>query len=275
MAAIALMVSACDKIEPDADGNYTTYAGPKIEWSDTVNVEITNPKHNALVEKYTGPRCTNCPTADEALDNLHHTLGDRLVTVAITHYEEAPLLGLDTRTNEGEQWGRYFGITFRPTAMLNRTNGDGQWDLFTGTSAISAMSSDVNAAIGQTPKVALEATAARQADSVQLTIDLEVLANLSVPLNVTVAITEDSLRYPQMTPNDIDEEYPHNHILRKVITDIWGSTVTTSATAGKSYQGRVKFGLGSVSVPQNAHIVVFATDANTREVLNVTQCDID
>ncbi len=271
--ALALMFASCDKIEPDANGNYTVYAGPEIMWSE--GSAVADHGHNALVEKYTGPRCSNCPNADAALDAIHESLGSRLVVMSITHYQEEPLAGLDTRTDDGGEWARYFGVSYRPTAMLNRTNVNGQWDLFVGAPAISGIGSSINAVGSEQAKVAIDVTATQTGDSTDITFNVELLADVDYPLNITLAVTEDSLKYPQLTPTGTDPEYSHNHILREVITDLWGVEVTSSASAGKIYQGRIKVALKSVEDVKNAHIVAFATDAATRQVLNCAQCEVE
>ncbi|MBR1851503.1 MAG: Omp28-related outer membrane protein [Bacteroidales bacterium] len=271
---IALLATSCDTIEPDANGNYTTYAGPQISWTD--GTALSDHSHKALVEKYTGPRCSNCPVADQALELAHEQVGDRLVLVSITHPDEEPLgASLDTRTDDGSTWARFFGVSFRPTAMLNRTNNDGQWDLFTGSPAISGMTPAIESANAQTPLVALDCHATQQGDSTDITLNLELLDAVDYPLNITIVTTEDSLAYPQLTNSTPISDYRHNHILRQVVTDLWGNTVTTSAPAGKTYQGRIKVVLRSIQDLQNAHIVAFATNANTRQVLNAAQCSIE
>ena len=82
-----MCVVSCDKIEP---GNYTVYAGAPVVWEPGTAFDAVQ---RAYVEKYTGPKCSNCPLADVTLDAAHGQFGDRLAIVSINH-----------PTGQGVQW---------------------------------------------------------------------------------------------------------------------------------------------------------------------------
>lgn len=253
----------CDKIESE---EYTVYDGAVITWS-TGNA-IANPVQRAYVEKYTGPRCNNCPTADVTLGNIHNA---RVVMVSINHptgqglpYPNQP----DLRTDGGTAWDQYFGINAIPAAYINR-NMENQYLGDMGT-----IGGGIDAALGATPVVALEATAT-SGSRIDVDINLEFLEDYSDPVTVTVALVEDSLKYRQLMPDgSIDDEYVHNHMLRKVVTGFWGRDVETSGKAGEALKGSLSFSAPADVVLENSHVVVFISDKSSRRVINCASSTI-
>jgi hypothetical protein len=255
---------SCDKIE---EGEYTVYDGAKVTWS-TAAASLT-PVQRVYVEKFTGPRCSNCPLADATLSTIHN---ERVVMVSINHptgqgtpYPEQP----DMRTDGGTVWDKWFGVNAIPAAYINR-------DLsrqYLGD--MSNIVGAINQALTVQPVIALEASAYGAIDEVDVVIELQFVKDYTQPLTVTVALVEDSLVYRQLLPdNSIDDNYVHNHMLRKVATGFWGADVEASGTAGEALMGRVDFSVDSDVNLEKSHVVVFLSDKATRKVLNCVQCNI-
>ncbi len=260
-AAAFLTLAACDTIDSD---EYTVYDGAQVSWSAAP--QALEAVQRAYVEKYTGPRCNNCPGADRTLDEAHHQYGDRLVVVSINHptgqgipYPGSP----DMRTDGGTAWDHHFGITYLPSAHLNRT------ELYTGDI------SNVIPVIGQTltaaPQAAISVQATAEGSSVNITADIQLLQNVASPLTLTAAIIEDSLVYRQLDGTAAIDDYAHNHMLRKVITSYWGADLPTGQTL---LRGTFSFTPADDIVLENSHIVVFLSDKNSRRVLNCASCKI-
>ena len=113
-SAAALLLAACDKIPAD---QYTTNTGGGGDNWQNANV------HRVYVEKYTGPKCPNCPAADVTLNEAHHLYGDNLVVISVNHPvgQGIPFPGdQDLRTDDGTAWDNYYGINAIPTAFVNR-----------------------------------------------------------------------------------------------------------------------------------------------------------
>ena len=224
------LTTACDKIE---EGEYTVYDGAVVSW--TAGSPIANPVQRAYVEKYTGPRCSNCPTADATLAAIHN---ENVVVVSINHPtgQGMPFPGEpDMRTDGGTAWDQYFGINAIPAAYINRDRT---------TQYLGEMGnivSALNTALGQEPTVALEVSAVHGA-KVDITVDLQFLRSYSNPVTLTAAIVEDSLVYKQLLPdNSVDETYAHNHMLRKVITGFWGRDIEANGSEGEALRGTLSF----------------------------------
>ena len=258
------LTTACDKIE---EGEYTVYDGAVVSW--TAGSPIANPVQRAYVEKYTGPRCSNCPTADATLAAIHN---ENVVVVSINHPtgQGMPFPGEpDMRTDGGTAWDQYFGINAIPAAYINRDRT---------TQYLGEMGnivSALNTALGQEPTVALEVSAVHGA-KVDITVDLQFLRSYSNPVTLTAAIVEDSLVYKQLLPdNSVDENYAHNHMLRKVITGFWGRDIEANGSEGEALRGTLSFAPAEDINLANSHIVVFVSDKNSRRVLNCASCKIE
>ena len=61
LASVFIFVS-CDKIEQE---NYLVFSGAAGEWYEGTGV--SDHSQRAIIEKYTGVRCVNCPSADVAI----------------------------------------------------------------------------------------------------------------------------------------------------------------------------------------------------------------
>ena len=268
---ILMGMSACDKIEPDENGNYIIFAGSTASWTE--GDQIDNPVQRAYVEKYTGPKCSNCPLADETLNAAHEQFGDNLVLVSINHPvgQGIPFSGEpDLRTEDGTAWDSYFGINAIPAAYIDRN---------TATQYQGAMSNivgDINSALQASAKVALEVTAT-QSDKIEIAVNMQLLEDYDSQMTLTLAIVEDSLKYKQLMPNDDREDlYVHNHMLRDVITDIWGIDVDCNGTANECRKAIISYrpDIEGMQIA-NCHIVAFLSDKATRRVINCAQCNIN
>ena len=255
----------CDKINPE---EYTIYDGAVVNWIPD-NSFIT-PVQRVYVEKFTGPRCNNCPMADATLAGIHN---DNVVMVSINHptgqgipYPDQP----DMRTDGGTVWDKYFGINAIPSAYINR-------DMSTQYQGdMSNIVGDINQALTVDPTVALNVYASNQDNEVSIDVFLKYVKNYTKPVTLTVALIEDSLSYRQLLPdNSIDDNYVHNHMLRKVITGFWGANVDATGVEGEAKKGSLSFTVDNDIILDNSHIVAFISDKATRKVLNCASCKID
>ena len=255
----------CDKIE---ESEYTVFDGAVVTWQ-TSEKSIT-PVQRAYVEKYTGPRCSNCPNADVTLAGIHN---DNVVMVSINHptgqgmpYPDQP----DLRTDGGNAWDAWFGINAIPAAYLNR-NRSTQYQ-----GSMSNIVNDINEALTINPTVAMEAEAHNVSGKVNITVNLQFMKEYRNEVTLTIALVEDSLCYKQLLPDgSYDENYVHNHMLRKVITGFWGRDVEAIGAEGEALTGSLSFTPDDDIVLANSHIVAFISDKGTRKVLNCVSCEIE
>ena len=274
IALTALSLGACDKIE---EGNYIVFSGASGEWFDGEGV--ADHSQRALIEKYTGVRCVNCHDADVAINAALSQYGDKLLAVAIHDsclaftrpIGDSP----DMRTPDGDTWSKYFGIFngSYPAALVSRTTTGNAWDIFTPTSGIN---SRVDNVIGQQAKVAVEASAIHQTDAISITVNLEFMQTVSDDLTVTLFIMEDGIVATQRLHDGTDDEnYVHNHVLRDVITDVWGADIDCTGNSGEKRYAVFSYKNFSQNWNlDNCHIVAFISNKSTREIINVAECEI-
>jgi len=275
LASLALLSSACDKIEQD---DYLLFSGAVGEWYDGNGVN--DHSQRAIIEKYTGVRCINCPTADEAISAASSQYGYKLIAVAIHDSSNfTKPIGDNPRlsTPDGNAWSNYFGIRAAgsyPNALINRTSVSGTWDLFTPTSGIN---SRVDNIIANNPSVAVATNASLSGNSINISVDVELLSDISGQMTVTLLIMEDGLVITQRMPDGSDNEnYVHNHVLRDVITDIWGADIDCNGKNGEKRHAMFSYtDFNTDWNIDNCHIVAIVSDKVSRSILNVAQCAIE
>ena len=272
----ALLFAACDKIEPGDNGEYTIFAGATASWMD--GTAIANPVHRALVEKYTGPKCVNCPTADIILTEAHERIGDQMVILAITPGggDGLPYTGQPDVSTE-DAYGGSVNMSL-PFVIVDRVKTE--TNTFSGANTMSGVENVVNSIIAQEAVAALEVSATSAADStVTINVNVNYLQDCDSALSLTLALMEDSLVYYQAgTPTNggsLQPEYRHNHMLRDVITDVWGIDIQAEGRAGEARKARFSYTLPNGVVKDNCHIVAFISNKDSRRVVNCAECKID
>lgn len=277
LASLLFLFAACDKIEPNEEGRYDLFSGAAGSWFD--GTSVADHSQRAFLDKYTGVRCVNCPTADEAINQALATYGDQLVVVAIHDSSNfcKPYTGnTDMRTADGDAWSNYFGVKASgtyPNAMVNRSKSGSSYDLFVPTSGIEGR---VDAVLAQPTRIAVEVESHLSGREASITVSLEYLQEVSSPILLTLFIMEDGLTATQMLPDGThQDDYTHNHILRDVITDPMGTTVDADGHAGTKRTALFNYTLASEDWDASkCHIVALISDAATHAVINCHECEL-
>lgn len=280
---LLLLFASCDKIEDD---NYILYSGAKAQWEDGDGV--SDKTQRTLIEKFTGVRCINCPTADVTINNAINTMNGTLIAVAIhdSSFAFCRPIGKspDLRTPAGNEWSNYFGVAAGgqyPIALVGRNRSSSGWALF---NPVSDVITPANEALNQPNLIAIALSAKKQNDSIQVVVNLEYLQSLSDSLALTLFIMEDSIRATQKLPNGTeDTNYIHNHVLRDAITNPWGTLVddgrngddTTPVATGTKRRGNFTFAPNEAWNISHCHIVAYISRISDKRILNVAECSIN
>ncbi len=279
LSAIAslLLLAACDKIEPNEEGRYDIFSGAAGTWYD--GTAVADHTQRAFLEKYTGVRCVNCPTADDAISQAMGVYGEQLVVVAIHDSSTfcKPYTGnIDMRTDDGDAWSTFFGVKATgsyPNAMVNRTSTGNAFDLFTPTSGIEGR---VDNALAESPRIAIDVKSQLSGREAAIDVSLEFLQKVSQQLTLTLLVIEDGLVAAQMLPDGSKEEnYTHNHILRDVITDPLGAAVDADGHQGTKRHAVFTYTLSEEWNADKCHVIAFVSDAATHAVINVDECALN
>lgn len=281
VSSLLFFFASCDKIEPSEDGTYTSYSGAIGTWEDCP--ALSDHTQRVWIEKYTGPKCPNCPDADVAINNLAEqpAYQNKLVVTAI-HATDAfgsPIFSTspDLRTPDGESWSNtFFGSAASfPAALLNRQQNGNTLDI---TQDFSALSGKVDAILSQEASVAIDVNSNydNQAGKVKITASVELLSEISDDITLTVLLIEDSLVAAQKMPDyTIDTNHVHNHVLRGLITDKWGIDIDIQKSLGSARKVTLFTPLQDNCILNNCHIVAFVSDKSSRTIYNVAACRIE
>ncbi len=268
---------SCDTIE---DNEMLVY--PEGQTSETTPITVTNSTQRVLLEDYTGWKCVNCPRAAAKATELISKYGDQLIVMAVhsTAFASpsASNNNVDFRTEYGEKWATDFGCTSLPTGIINRTKigdaypiGDANWDAEI-QNAIDTKEHIMDINLG------VEYRAANK----QILVSTEniFLQDVSYPTLINVLVLESGIVGIQLnsntdygtTPKILD--YVFNHVLRKnALIDYSLSLIPASAGSelNKNYLIDVDSNIQNIS---NCKVVVFVTNANTGEVVQINEIDL-
>ena len=272
MVAGVMTLFCCDKIN---EGEYTLFAGAAGTWYET-QVEIPHVQR-ALIEKYTGVRCVNCPKADEVIHAATDKYGDSVVVVAV-HSRSTGFgrpLGDDPNlcTASGDEWYDYFGIEAQPAALINRTRSTSGWDIFTPTSNFDDR---IDAVVNQSPKIAIAVANGMEEETYYTDIFIEFIGQDLSDLTLTLLLTEDKIytRQSQQGVGEV-ENYEQNHVLRTVVTNLWGFDIPRDLPQiMDKAMIRFSYDLPADCRAENCHAVAFVSHRDTRHIVNCAQAKL-
>lgn len=234
-----------------------------------------------LLEEFTAIHCSYCPSGHAIAQNMHNVFGSRLQTIAV-HVSSLAVPSSsepDFRTQCGEAWYALQGGGGMPSGAMNRTPFEG----LSGANYALGRSDWQAAArlcMNDTAKVNLYAEATLDTQSRVLTVRVEYFYPKQIQSRfntLTLAVTENYIPGTQSGSSG-GATYLHRHVLRDVITPVWGDTVwnpevgkvlekTYTYTIPEQYVNRVP-------VFANMEVIAFMSDTNA-QVLNSTDARIE
>ena len=276
--AVLALCASCDKIDPE---DYLIFAGASGQWFEGSGV--ADQSQRALVEKYTGVRCVNCPDGDAKITAVISKPEYQHRAFAVAIHGAGSTFGTpysgyeDLRNEDAITWienlipnGRNAAL---PSALIQRNTSD----------AFNPSADDIEgrlqAVLGAAPVVAIAAKSSLSGRETDIDVDLEFLQDCSDELTLTIFLMEDGIKGKQSgaAEDQLDEEglYTHNHVLRDVITDVWGLAVPEGNPAGTKRMVRVHYPLeGDHWVAENCKIVAFVSRVSDKGILNVAECEL-
>ena len=188
-------------------------------------------KNIVLIEDYTGVKCVNCPSAAAIAQNIQSTYPENVLVLGVHAgpLAEPPAGQPDFRTEAGNAWWNYFGFSTNPIGTINRTkNGDSY-----GYSKESWSSAVTNLLAGDNPIIRFKIqpitydTATRE---IEFKTKTTFLSETEGNYYIFACIMEDSIVAKQLTPEGVNSNYVHRHVLRKDINGPWGEELFNGAT---------------------------------------------
>ena len=271
---LPLIWISCDTIEEDERLIY-----PQGQTSETTPITKVDTIQKVFLEDYTGWKCVNCPRAAAKATEMISKYGEQLVVMAVHSTAFAnPSTGnnnVDFKTEYGEKWATDFGCTSLPTGIINRkkiggvyTVGDANWD--------SQIQSTINS---QEHIMNINLGAEYRSEDNQILVSTEniFLKDYTSAMLINVVVLESGIigvQYnsdPNFGTTPKINEFEFNHVLRKnalIDYSLSLNGVAKETIIKKNYLIDVDPDIQDIS---KCAVVVFVTDAQTKEVIQVNE----
>lgn len=217
-SAFAACLTACDNVD---------------EGDRYIELEHIDAKRAVLLEEFTGQDCTNCPEGHRIAAQLKEQYGDAFIPVSIHasqlswSEEEFGEYGLGIA--EGDAYYKANSSPALPSGVVDRNSG-----VLNRTDWAAKVRSEME----KEAPAAIEIVPVYDTDSKKINIDIILKPTANLNCNLTVWILESGIVNYQYDNGNHVTEYVHNHVLRDVVSDVWGDQVelSTGVFSEKKYQ---------------------------------------
>ncbi|MBO6117237.1 MAG: Omp28-related outer membrane protein [Bacteroidales bacterium] len=274
LAVLPFVFFACDNMD---ENEYLIY--PEGETPETAPITKTQNSQAVLLEDYTGWQCTNCPAAAALLNDLSDKYGENLVAMSVHaggFAKPAPANNnVDFRTSYGEKWNTDFGLSSYPVGVINRKKSGtefsvkkDEWDARV-SELLSSTEHVMNIDLGAVKKDGYFVVSTR----------ITALKEISRTTLISVAVLESGIKGIQknMDPNygdtPIIENYTFNHVLRT--NGRIDLLLRDNFSANQIHEKNYRIDIDPSWNTDNCKIIVFVTDAETGEVIQANETDIN
>ena len=252
-------------------------------WSDTVNAPDNSAQRFITLEEFTGHTCQFCPIGTRELTRLKGIYGNQLIPIGIhaggfAVPKEGPKYTTDFRVDGGH--GEIYVQEFNqadayPRGIVSRlgdiAKSQNEWN------------KDIKSIKDLAPSVILKMTNYYDPVNKIIRSNLEItwLKSLTEEYNLQVFVLEDHIIDWQLdattNPNDIPD-YDHRHVLRKVVNDTYGKTLS-AAELGTTETIQYIFPFTENLVPDNDKNIevvafIFNSDPSSLEVIQANAAHI-
>lgn len=235
----------------------------------------TKPSQKILVEQFTSTSCGYCPVGYDMLNALND-MRDDMAWVAI-HGDMSPYYPDEFTTGEGgyltffetgNSWpSASFNRCYINDATINRDGYVGVGIAYSGGTAeqIAQMFNqiiDVYTIVPSFASVNIASSYNSETRSLNVKVSGDAVTNFKEVMGddavLSVYLTEDGLSSSQLQyvgqTSQWISNYPHNHVFRCSVTDIWGDKINWS---GNSYENEFNITLDEGWNAENMNIVAF------------------
>lgn len=262
--------TACDKIADDEMLLGPEKIAPKPLDEDA---PIDSTLQYIVLEDFTGVGCVNCPKAAAEAHALQNQYGNQLILVELHPQSGGNLTepqedgDVDLRNEAAEAYyvawkkpGLPAGLvnrqTEKPLAYRNWTGAVEEISAQKPVATVNRVSAKLN---GQT--LSVEASGYFHTDYAA-----------SGNINLIMMVLEDGFKVHQAGTEQSD--YPHNHVLRATVGDVWGEQIDVKPNAGERFTLTKSMAVDAAWNTDNLSVVCVLTDADTRAVLNAAKVKV-
>ncbi len=238
-----------------------------------------------LIEEFSGGNCAACPNGAAQIEAMAELYGDQIVAVTM-HSNDIPFIGsnvdgskYDLRTETSDEVLTYLGgVAGIPAAVFNRTKFEGEARMTVGSPG--TWPSFIDKEFNKEPIVKLNTNLTYDNTTRELTIDVEVipLVNQTGDFRIGALITESHIIDKQNNNGTIQDDYEHNHILRKYLTEIQGDPLTSSFETNAAITKQFNYTLpaedNGLWTAENCNVVIFVAETNSSDgTIQILQAD--
>ncbi|MDE7149851.1 MAG: Omp28-related outer membrane protein [Bacteroidales bacterium] len=255
-------------------------AGPS---AGNYRVSATPAPAHILIEEFTGLHCSYCPQAHTIANNLTYVAGDRVHVMAVHTGNLAVPSGdeVDLRTSCGDIFYAWQDAGGMPSGNINRTHypecmGE-SYSLYRNEWAAVAkrlLASEEPAAMN----LYVEARLDTSERIIYILVEAYSAETADTPLFLNVALTENFV--PGTQAGSSLRTYLHRHVLRDMVTGVFGDTLQAEETVKGTYLRRTyTYRLPeryNNRVPNAANLscLVFVTDGG-HTVINSAETEVE
>ncbi len=248
-----LLLAGCDENMPVID----CLSCP----SNTTTEPPEDEDRRVIIEEFTGVRCVNCPQGSDEIKNLQAIHGERLIAVSIhAGFFSTPYADniFDFRTPEGTDIQGLLGEPLGyPSAVIDRKIFSNENELQVAQASWAGHIAE-DLAIAPKVSVSLDASWNDANRQVDVTVSGAAFEDVNDELRLTVFITENSVFDVQLTPDGINNNYEHRHVLRKALSTFDGDLLTTEGLGvNEDYSKTYSYVLPDIWDETNCDIVAF------------------
>lgn len=235
-----------------------------------------------LVEELTGVRCPNCPAGSERLASISTLYPDNIVIVGVHGTDLTKPLDeskYDFRNDDAIELENFLKPYLgKPAAYFNRRFYDelgGDWGNSFNGQWQGYFEDELEKP--QTLEVSITKTYNPETRKLDITVGALPLVDLDGEFKVTIMLTESEIEDAQDDQNTIIEEYVHNHVLRKIITnfdgDQFANTLEKNKPVAKTYVYTVPEDDSGLWNEDHIEVVAFIanTEGESEEVLQAAK----
>lgn len=238
---------------------FTTFLFVAFGLMAQLNVPTIPQERNVVLEEFTGVNCPYCPDGHVRAKAIQDAMPGR-VSIVMIHTGSYANTTPNFQTEFGASLASYMGVNGFPMGAVNR-----QVFPEVGSSIAMGRGAWAWAAYQVFPEqspVNVAAQSSYDETTRELTVDVQIYYTKSSPAATNylqVAFLQDEIRGPQAS-GGAGDNYIHNHMLRHLITGLWGDEITTTSQGSlieKTYTWVVPEEIGYQS---NAAIPVLIED---------------
>lgn len=242
----------------DVNPDDNTWSGSFICYSSS------HANRNVLLEQFSTALCAQCPAGH---DRIEEAIAEFNNVIWVTHHSGFFQDDMTTDDDLALTWFYGSPQTFAPAVMFDRTNlSSGSYlseGPIEGVGQIDEIRDLVLKASSQPSLARIEANSSYDKESRELTVEVTggSLVDLSTRnTTVNVYLVEDNIVASQSIPGGTIDDFVHNNVFRKALTETWGDPVYWD---NKAFKAQWNYSVPDNFVAENMRVVAFLSNYNS------------